>query len=605
VSDIDVGAASGIAITGITGAGGGGTWQYTLNNGASWIAIVASPMSALLLSDAGNVQVRYRPQTGETGTATIAFRAWDRTSGTEGQAANVSVHGGTTAFSSVVASSSVAVSTTFNHAPVLVDADVQMPGVQGNPLSLVQAGSANPGTSVASLLYNLVTDQDDDPQGMAVTGVSSSGAGIWKYTVNNGTTWMDMPAVSENQALLLTDAGTVLVRFIPTGAWDGNATISYRAWDRSCGVNGDIADASLNGGVTAFSAVTATSTVVVDGIVPPMVTLTVGSLTWTENEPAVTLDSGATVTDADSANFAGGSLIIAMNPGRSGDRLEVPDGVIIPGTVSGGDDGASLVVTLTGAATPSTVQTLLRSITYRNNGDNPGSDPESPENRTVTVMVNDGGATSAPAACTLIVDPIDDAPTLQPVTLALVPGLTVTGQLSASDAEGQAMTYAVVGGQTKGEPTVDAITGVLTYRNTFLDGQDDAFIVSVTAGGKTTTATVTVHITPASVAADAPAFTSLPPMCWRAGNIFSYTPTVGGLGSGMVFSLLPKPQVAATRAELNSTTYSFDGTTGTLTITSPTVPTGGYLRCGILAVDADGRSTYQPVLIKVCAGGNG
>jgi hypothetical protein len=605
ITDVDADP-QGIAITGSAKtAMATGKWQYSTTNGGAWTDLPAvSDASALLLTDAGSVLVRYAPNTGESGTATLTIRAWDRTSGINGGTADVTANGGNTAYSAATATSSITVTAgVANNAPVLADADLVTPGVQGLAMSLIRAGSPNPGNSVASLIYGLVSDVDNNPQGIAVTGLSSTGTGTWAYTTDNGTTWTAMPAVSDANALLLTDAGTVLVRFSPTAGWDGSAAISYRAWDRSSGTNGETADATTNGGITAYSSATATSTAMVNGIVPPVVTLTAGAVTWTEKTAAVTIDSGATVTDADSANFNGGTLTVAIGPGRSGDRLEIPNGVSVPGVVSGGSDGASLIITLSAGSTPTATQTVLRSITYRNLGDNPAADPSLPENRTVTVTVNDGSVDSVPATRTLTVQPIDDPPTIQPLTLALVPGLTVTGQLVASDPEGQALTYAVVGGQTKGEPTVDAATGLLTYRNTFLDGQDDSFQVSATAGGKTGTATVTVRVTGAGTAIRG--FTSVPPLRWIAGQIFSYTPTVTGLGAGVVFRLVTPPQVAQTGAPLSPTDYTFDPATGTVTIISPTVPTGDYLEFELLAEDANHTSVYQPVLLKITLGGAG
>jgi hypothetical protein len=80
---------------------------------------------------------------------------------------------------------------------------------------------------------------------------------------------------------------------------------------------------------------------------------------------------------------------------------------------------------------------------------------------------------------------------------------------------------------------------------------------------------------------------------------------VTGLGAGVVFRLVTPPQVAQTCVSLAPTDYTFDPATGTLTITSPTVPVGDYLRFGILAEDAAHTSVYQPVLMKITTGGAG
>ncbi len=67
-----------------------------------------------------------------------------------------------------------------------------------------------------------------------------------------------MPAVSDVAALLLRD--TDRVRFLPDAMNGGTATISFRAWDQTDGVAGSTANTTSNGGLTAYSTSTQTST---------------------------------------------------------------------------------------------------------------------------------------------------------------------------------------------------------------------------------------------------------------------------------------------------------------------------------------------------------
>ncbi len=110
VSDVDAGAVQGIAITGVD-PGVAGTWQYSLNAGASWQDVGAvSTASALLLRS--NDRVRFVPD-GVHGTyATFTFKAWDQsgsTAGQQGSRVDVSSSGGSTPFSAAIDTASITV----------------------------------------------------------------------------------------------------------------------------------------------------------------------------------------------------------------------------------------------------------------------------------------------------------------------------------------------------------------------------------------------------------------------------------------------------------------------------------------------------------------
>ncbi|MDX1928435.1 MAG: Ig-like domain-containing protein, partial [Pirellulaceae bacterium] len=101
VSDVDANALRGVAIIGIGTGTPTGQWQYSIDSGANWNAIIiASTASALLLP--GSARLRFVPSAGSTGRATLTFRAWDQTSGVALGTADLrlaSSVGGVTAFS--------------------------------------------------------------------------------------------------------------------------------------------------------------------------------------------------------------------------------------------------------------------------------------------------------------------------------------------------------------------------------------------------------------------------------------------------------------------------------------------------------------------------
>ena len=156
----------------------------------------------------------------------------------------------------------------------------------------------------------------------------------------------------------------------------------------------------------------------------PIITLPNGPTIYTENEPPVSIDIGARVTDANSASFANGTVTVTLiNNATLDDRLSIRSvgfgaGQIgmsgnqvyyqanLLGTFAGGVGANPLVVTLSANATPAAVQALLRVVQFEAVGDDP-----SPLTRTVQIIVTDGiDGASTPATKQIIVIPVNDAP---------------------------------------------------------------------------------------------------------------------------------------------------------------------------------------------------
>ncbi|WP_338416332.1 cadherin domain-containing protein, partial [uncultured Sphaerotilus sp.] len=157
----------------------------------------------------------------------------------------------------------------------------------------------------------------------------------------------------------------------------------------------------------------------------PVLSFLSGPLDYSENAGPVVVAPGATVTDADSSNFAGGRLVVEFLANADAtDRIGLRDqgtgagqiglsgnsvtyGGVVIGTASGGTDGATpLVVDLNAAATQAATQALLRNITYENVSDQPSGAV-----RTVAGHLEDGGGgTSNTASGTVRVIAVNDAP---------------------------------------------------------------------------------------------------------------------------------------------------------------------------------------------------
>ncbi|MFN5529702.1 MAG: choice-of-anchor M domain-containing protein [Planctomycetaceae bacterium] len=160
---------------------------------------------------------------------------------------------------------------------------------------------------------------------------------------------------------------------------------------------------------------------------PPVISATSGTLTYTENAaPAVILPSSS-VSDPDSTNYAGGLLSVVIASGsQAEDRLGIRNVGSGPGQIGvsgqtvtfagvaigeflGGDTGdVPLAITLNASANAAATTALVRAITFRTETENPVAAP-----RTVRFVLTDGdGGTSLPRDRAVRVTPVNDRPTL-------------------------------------------------------------------------------------------------------------------------------------------------------------------------------------------------
>ncbi|MDQ5846908.1 MAG: Ig-like domain-containing protein [Acidobacteriota bacterium] len=119
ITDADAGAVEGIAVIAVDNTNG--TWEFSINNGTNWFAF-GSPnaTTARLLASDATTRIRFVPNANFNGTVAtgITFRAWDQTSGTNGNTADPSTNGGATAFSTATETASITVNSS-NDAPTL------------------------------------------------------------------------------------------------------------------------------------------------------------------------------------------------------------------------------------------------------------------------------------------------------------------------------------------------------------------------------------------------------------------------------------------------------------------------------------------------------
>ena len=159
----------------------------------------------------------------------------------------------------------------------------------------------------------------------------------------------------------------------------------------------------------------------------PAVSVWDGTTSFVENSLPVVLDANVSVVDADSADFASGTVTVSFAAnGTAADRLSVRHvgnsagqigvsgnnisfGGVLIGTKSGGTNGSTpLVVTLNAAANSSAVTALLQAISFQNVSESPSTAA-----RRVQVVVADGvGGTSAAVSKLVTVTAVNDAPVI-------------------------------------------------------------------------------------------------------------------------------------------------------------------------------------------------
>jgi hypothetical protein len=105
------------------------------------------------------------------------------------------------------------------------------------------------GTTVSSLLSDIVFDPDSSLLGIAVTGVT--GKGTWQFSTSAGATWVPVGGVSVTGALLLPAAAQI--RFVALAGLKGTAALYFNIWDASTGTPGSRSNTKVG---TAFSLAT-------------------------------------------------------------------------------------------------------------------------------------------------------------------------------------------------------------------------------------------------------------------------------------------------------------------------------------------------------------
>ncbi|MBN8975873.1 MAG: VCBS domain-containing protein [Rhizobiales bacterium] len=237
VTDVDHGAVQGIAIIGDNA--GNGTWQYQ-DAGGHWVDFGTYSTTAALLLTASDL-VRFVPNGAYGTTASFDYVAWDQTSGTTYGTANVTMRGGSTAFSDATGHALIDV-TSINDAPVLRQV-TDVTGTEDMPVYLAQVqhswSAFDPDASFAREEQVSLTLKVDPALG--TLSASSSGlSGSFTFVSNgDGSLTITTTASPGDPRDAITLLNTLLrgdnfgpnnhngITFTPAPNFNGDVTVSY------------------------------------------------------------------------------------------------------------------------------------------------------------------------------------------------------------------------------------------------------------------------------------------------------------------------------------------------------------------------------------------
>ncbi|MES2992095.1 MAG: DUF4347 domain-containing protein [Pseudomonadota bacterium] len=509
ITDADAGAVQGIAI--FAADAGNGTWQFSTDGGTTWAALGAVTDSTALLLRASD-SIRFVPDGANSTAGSIDYRAWDQTSGLAGTLADASVAGGATAFSAASDTASISVASV-NDAPVLAASAPML-------TSITEDQTTNAGQTVASFVGASITDVDAGAvQGIAIFA-ADAGNGTWQFSIDGGASWATLGVVSDSTALLL--RATDSIRFLPNGANGTAGSIDYRAWDQTSGSAGSLADASVAGGATAFSAASETASIIVtalnDAPVLTAIAPTLTSITedqTTNGGQTIATFIGTSISDVD-VGASQGIAIFAADAGNDTWQFSIDGGTswAALGAVS---DSTALLLRATDAIrfVPDAANGTAGSISYRAWDQTSGLAGDRADTSAVGGSSGFGADTDI---ATIQVADLADAPVIAagPSSFDVAENTTGVATFVATDIDvpGQALTWSIAGGADAGRFSIDAVTGALRFLvapdaeapTAAGGGQVHHLVVRVDDGTLADTRALAVTVTP--VNDNAPVFTS-------------------------------------------------------------------------------------------------
>ncbi|GAB4133007.1 MAG: hypothetical protein Fur0046_03380 [Cyanobacteria bacterium J069] len=345
------------------------------------------------------------------------------------------------------------------------------------------------------LTYEIVTA----PTKGTIT-ITDTATGAFTYTPNANANGADSFTYRVFDGTVYSNIATASVSITPIN--DAPiATNNSLSTPRNQPQTGSIVATDVDGDVLSYS--------IVDG--PSNGTLTsfdpsTGAYTYTPNAGFVGGDSftfrANDGTGQPNANSNVATISITVTPSNvapvpNGGSLTTNEDVAVSGTLSG-TDGDNDPLTYAIATGPSlgaitAFDPNTGAFTYTPNANANGSD-------SFSFRVNDGFEESAPAVINITITPINDAPVANAGTLNTRTGKTEAGMLTATDVEGDALSYSIVTAPTGGTVVItDPLTGAYTYTpNAGFSGTDSFTFKANDGTDDSALATVNITVLPNS-----------------------------------------------------------------------------------------------------------
>jgi CshA-type fibril repeat protein len=307
-------------------------------------------------------------------------------------------------------------------------------------------------TPVADITNDVVTTNEDAPISFNVlTGTNGATADNFESPGRTVTSITQPPA---GQGSVSFAAGG-LITYTPPANFNGTTSFTYTV---------------TSGGVTETATVTVNVTAVND------VPVNTAPATATVAEDVLTPITGLSVTDID-----GDTLTVT---------LTVLQGLLSPSVTAGTVTGSGTsTLTINGSAAQ--VNSVLASLRYRGNADYNGAD-------TLTMTTSDGTASDSDTiliTVTPVADITNDVVTTNEDAPISFNVLTGTNGATADNFESPGRAVTSVTQPPAGQGSVAFVAGgLITYTPTANYSGTTSFTYTVTSGGVTETATVTVHV---------------------------------------------------------------------------------------------------------------
>jgi Mg-chelatase subunit ChlD len=305
-----------------------------------------------------------------------------------------------------------------NNQTVVHDSQVNVIAVNDAPVVNAASGAGNEDTTIAVKLTGADVDGTIDHFNLVNTPA-------------NGTFYSDaagtQPLTNLNDITAANNGATIY--FKPDANWNGSTPFTYTAVD--------------NQGLASTTPATGTITVTPVNDAP---VVNFDSTTYTENGAAIALVNNFSITDVDSTELSSAKItltgiqaedLIASQYYKAG-----TDGTT--GTTSLGisyklsnDANGNIVIDLTGKASVANYETLIKSITYADNSNNPNTTP-----RGVTIAVTDADANGTNNQTVVHnsqvnVIAVNDAPVTKAASATGNEDTTIAVKLTGTDVDGK------------------------------------------------------------------------------------------------------------------------------------------------------------------------